>query len=520
MAKYQLLLPKMGESVAEATIIKWNKKPGDYIEADEAVMEIATDKVDSEVPSPVSGKLIEQLCKEDDVVQVGSVIAIIETDDAAANEPMQAAPSSISEVKSEPAYQPSVPQLQATAAEQISVSFEQIPGLRQMQQSDLPPSGVKYENRFYSPLVKNIAVQEGIGNDELDHIPGTGSEGRLTKDDLLEYIQKRTSKPVTVQSYTALQTEAPKPVAPPVMAPAAQQPAAQTYTAPQQPVAQAYTPPPAPQPTATPDTSPVTPLAPIIQPEDYKAPVSEAPKPTASVSGGDEIIEMDRMRKLIAEHMVYSKHTSPHVTSFVEADVTNLVQWRDRVKNSFEKREGEKITFTPLFIEAVVKAIKELPMINVSVKGTQIIKKRDINISMATALPSGNLIVPVIKKADQLSLLGITKAVNDLANRARNNKLQPDDVQDGTFTITNVGSFGNVMGTPIINQPQVAILAVGAIKKKVAVIETPEGDTIGIRHMMFLSLSYDHRVVDGALGGTFVRKVADYLENWDISRNI
>jgi 2-oxoglutarate dehydrogenase E2 component (dihydrolipoamide succinyltransferase) len=260
--------------------------------------------------------------------------------------------------------------------------------------------------------------------------------------------------------------------------------------------------------------------------DDTKAPstfteeAKNAPKPATSVSGGDEIIEMDRMRRLIADHMVYSKHTSPHVTSFVEADVTELVQWRDKVKGSFEKRENEKITFTPIFIEAVVKAIKDFPMINVSVNGTQIIKKKNINISMATALPSGNLIVPVIKRADELSLLGITKSVNDLANRARNGKLLPDDVKDGTFTITNVGSFGNIMGTPIINQPQVAILAVGAIKKKPAVVETPQGDTIGIRHMMFLSLSYDHRVVDGALGGSFVRRVADYLENWDTTRNI
>ena len=499
MAKYQLLLPKMGESVAEATIIKWNKKPGDYIEADEAVMEIATDKVDSEVPSPVSGKLVEQLCKEDEVVQVGSVIAIIETDEAGSDDtppPVPAAP----EISDDPAPQPAAeetPQITAQTTDQPAeeqapeAPAAEIPGIDQIEQRESTPTdGVTYENRFYSPLVKNIATQEGIGNNELDQIPGTGAEGRLTKDDLLEYIQKRGPKSGnTSQSYAApQQSQAAQPVTTPAPQAAYTAPQAQTQSA----------------------------AAPSPQPE-----TSAAPQPAAAfVSGGQEIIEMDRMRKLIAEHMVYSKHTSPHVTSFVEADVTELVKWREKIKSSFEKREGEKITFTPVFIEAVVKAIKDFPMINVSVNGTQIIKKKDINISMATALPSGNLIVPVIKNADQLSLIGITKAVNDLANRARSNKLQPDDVRDGTFTITNVGSFGNVMGTPIINQPQVAILAVGAIKKKPAVIETPTGDAIAIRHMMFLSLSYDHRVVDGALGGQFVSRVAHYLENWDTTRNL
>ena len=490
MAKYQLLLPKMGESVAEATIIKWNKKPGDYIEADEAVMEIATDKVDSEVPSPVSGKLVEQLCKEDEVVQVGSVIAIIETDVAESNDVSPAATVPAPEAAPQPVAE-KAPQFvaqatpQAIVEEQVPEPVDAIPGIDQIEQRETAPvSGVKYENRFYSPLVKNIATQEGVGSAELDQIPGTGAEGRLTKDDLLNYIQKRGTNGSATQNFTAPQsTEAKQPV--PASSPQLAEPV-QTQTA--APVAEA--PKTAPQPAAT------------------------------SVSGSHEIIEMDRMRRLIADHMVYSKHTSPHVTSFVEADVTELVNWREKVKNSFEKREGEKITFTPIFIEAVVKAIKDFPMINVSVNGTQIIKKKDINISMATALPSGNLIVPVIKKADELSLIGITKAVNDLANRARNNKLQPDDVKDGTFTITNVGSFGNVMGTPIINQPQVAILAVGAIKKKPAVIETPKGDSIAIRHMMFLSLSYDHRVVDGALGGSFVSRVAHYLEKWDINRTI
>lgn len=483
MAKYQLLLPKMGESVAEATIIKWTKNPGDHIDADEAVMEIATDKVDSDVPSPVAGKLVEQLYKENDVVQVGSVIAIIETEEAEtaapAPETTTTAPVAEQEKVDEPAAEPA-------PAEHIPHEPEPvvIPGLEQLEQNTTTNTAAdtfKSEGRFYSPLVRNIASQEGISTDELDRIPGSGSDGRLTKDDLLSYLQNK-QRPLTAKAEEPVHTPAPFTTAP----------------------AAAVTPEPA---------------KPTSAPEPVKAEPAKA-APATSVSGVDEVIEMDRMRRLIADHMVMSKHTSPHVTSFVEADVTNLVLWRDKVKNSFEKREGEKITFTPIFIEAVVKAIKDYPMINVTVNGTQIIKKAAINISMATALPSGNLIVPVIKKADELNLLGITKAVNDLANRARTGKLQPDDVKDGTFTITNVGSFGNVMGTPIINQPQVAILAVGAIKKKPAVIETKEGDMIAIRHMMFLSLSYDHRVVDGALGGSFVRRVADYLEQWDPNRAI
>ena len=473
MAKYQLLLPKMGESVAEATIIKWNKNPGDYIEADEAVMEIATDKVDSEVPSPVSGKLVEQLCNENDVVQVGSVIAVIETDEA---EEIQQEPPVVAPEEEANINIPETP-------EEQPITPEPIPGLEQLETKTTEDSDDSYKSsaRFYSPLVKNIAVQEGISIEELDKIPGTGAEGRLTKDDLLNYLQNPSSISAAVPQ---------------------QQPAI--------PVVEAAKPP-----VEAPQTQPAQTQAPA-QPEK---PV-EVAKPVTSVSGGDEIIEMDRMRKLIADHMVMSKQTSPHVTSFVEADVTNLVLWREKVKGAFEKKEGEKITYTPIFIEAVVKAIKDMPMINVSVSGTQIIKKAAINIGMATSLPSGNLIVPVIKRADELNLVGLTKSVNDLANRARNNKLQPDDVKDGTFTITNVGSFGNVMGTPIINQPQVAILAVGAIKKKPAVIETRQGDVIAIRHMMFLSLSYDHRVVDGALGGSFLRRVADYLENWDLDRAI
>jgi 2-oxoglutarate dehydrogenase E2 component (dihydrolipoamide succinyltransferase) len=451
MAQYELLLPKMGESVAEATIIKWVKQPGDMIEMDDTVLEIATDKVDSEVPSPIAGKLIKQLFKEDEVVQVGTVIAIIETDSSVAQD------------------------IAVTVEETVQPAVESVPGTEQLVSNDAVRNAVKdnSSDRFYSPLVKNIATQENITVSELDSISGTGAEGRLTKDDLLNYIQNKKGGVIfdTPVSQSANSAESATVVNTPVSNPVVQ--------------------------SAKPTSQPVT-----------------------SLSGGDEIIEMDRMRKLIAEHMVMSKQTSPHVTSFVEADVTNLVLWREKVKNSFEKRENEKITFTPLFIEAVAKAIKDYPMINVSVNGNQIIKKKDINIGMAAALPSGNLIVPVIKNADQFNLVGLTKSVNDLAKRARISKLKPDETQNGTFTLTNVGSFGNVMGTPIINQPQVAILAVGAIKKKPAVLETEFGDVIAIRHMMFLSLSYDHRVVDGALGGSFVRRVADYLENWDLNREI
>jgi 2-oxoglutarate dehydrogenase E2 component (dihydrolipoamide succinyltransferase) len=448
MAQYELLLPKMGESVAEATIIKWNKQPGDMIQLDDTILEIATDKVDSEVPSPVAGKLIKQLFAIDDVVQVGAVIAIIETEGVGESAPAVDAPV-------------------AEAAVANEALVQSIPGTEQLPQENKETSQAidfKNSDRFYSPLVKNIAAQENIALAELDQIKGSGAEGRLTKDDLLNYIQSKGNKEQGAKSNDNVLTAIP----------------------------------------TTPISNPITPIS----------------KPVTSVSGGDEIIEMDRMRKLIAEHMVMSKQTSPHVTSFVEADVTNMVKWRDKVKKTFEQRENEKITFTPIFIEAVSRAIKDFPMINVTVNGTQIIKKRDINIGMAAALPSGNLIVPVIKNADQLNLVGLTKAVNDLASRARNSKLKPDETQNGTFTLTNVGSFGNVMGTPIINQPQVAILAVGAIKKKPAVLETEFGDVIAIRHMMFLSLSYDHRVVDGALGGSFVRRVADYLENWDINREI
>ncbi|SMO44493.1 dihydrolipoamide acetyltransferase family protein [Solitalea koreensis] len=445
MARYELIMPKMGESVAEATIIKWVKNIGDKIEADESVLEIATDKVDSEVPSPVSGTLVEMLFHENDVVQVGATIAILETEVGASGTP---------------GNEPAPVKFEEAAVEELP--NENLVNAT-LGRTEVAPrtNGI----RFYSPLVRTIAESEGVTASELDSINGTGAEGRVTKQDILAFVQSRK------QGTAAPVPEKPKAEPAPIQA------------------------------------------APKVSATEIKAPV-------VSISGNDEVIEMDRMRKLIADHMVMSKHVAPHVTSFVEADVTNLVHWREKMKKTFEKREGEKITFTPIFIEAIAKAIKDLPMVNISVNGTQIIVRKNINIGMATALPSGNLIVPVIKNADQMNLVGLTKSVNDLANRARNNKLQPDEIQGGTFTLTNVGSFGNVMGTPIINQPQVAILAVGAIKKKPAVIETEFGDVIAIRHMMFLSLSYDHRVVDGSLGGMFVRKVADYLESFDPNRDI
>lgn len=436
MAQVELIMPKMGESVAEATIISWQKEVGETIEMDEIVVEIATDKVDSEVPSTVEGVLVKKLFEADHVVKVGEVFAIVETEGAA-----EAVATATEETP--------VPNPEVTAAK-----------IEKLQQEKLQESVHPIANegsRFYSPLVRSIANEEGISLDELEQVPGTGKEERVTKSDILAYVKNRDN------------THAPQA---------------------------------APTPEATPGKTE------LVKPTQKAA-------PTVSLSGKSEAIEMDRMRKLIADHMVMSKQTSPHVTSFVEADVTTLVNWRNSVKGEFKKREGQNITFTPLFIEAVAKAIKDFPMINVSVDGTNIIIHKDVNIGMAAALPSGNLIVPVVKGADQMNLMGITKTVNDLANRARENQLKPDEIQGGTFTLTNVGSFGNVMGTPIINQPQVAIMAVGSIKKKPAVIETPQGDMIGIRHMMFLSLSYDHRVVDGALGGSFLRKVADYLEQFD-----
>lgn len=434
MARFELKLPKMGESVAEATITNWLKEVGDRIEADEAVLEIATDKVDSEVPSEVSGVLIELLFGKDDLVQVGQTIAIIETEgDAPAAQAVEETVVPVEAVEIEKTIE--------TVKEAVSV-----------------PQDFSGSDKFFSPLVKNIAKEEGVSVAELNNIAGSGKDGRVTKEDILKFIENRKSG---------------------VAAP-------QTATAPKA-------------------------AEPIVQKSQQAVPVS--------VNGGDEIIEMDRMRKLISGYMVASVQTSAHVQSFIEVDVTNIVKWRERVKTAFEKREGEKLTFTPIMMEAVAKALKDFPGMNISVDGDYIIKKKNINLGMAAALPNGNLIVPVIKNADQLNLVGMAKAVNDLGNRAKAGKLKPDDTQGGTYTVTNVGTFGSVFGTPIINQPQVGILALGAIRKVPAVIETPEGDFIGIRQKMFLSHSYDHRVVDGALGGSFVKRVAEYLEAFDVDRD-
>ncbi|MBL7963260.1 MAG: 2-oxo acid dehydrogenase subunit E2 [Flavobacteriales bacterium] len=454
MSQIEILLPKMGESVAEATIIKWLKNEGDRVEADEPIVEIATDKVDSEVPAPEAGILLKRLVNEGDVVKVGQAIAQVgSAAGARAVAPTAPAPAAV------PAPAPaSVPPSAAPATNGHAPAATAV--------ASGPISRTGPTGKFYSPLVRNIAQSEGISLEELETIAGSGQGGRVTKKDILDYLPNRGA---TARSAP---TAAPAPVAP----------------------ASVAAPAPAPVPSA--------PAAPALVPAQ-----------------GDEIIEMDRMRRMIADHMVMSKRTSPHVTSFVEADVTNLVLWRDKVKKAFEQREGEKLTFTPVFIMAIVQAIKEMPMVNVQVDGYTIIRKREINIGMAAALPSGNLIVPVIKNADQLNLVGLAKRVNDLANRARAGKLLPDEVAGGTYTVTNVGTFGNVLGTPVINQPQVAIMATGAIRKKPAVIETPSGDMIGIRHQMFLSHSYDHRVVDGALGGRFVRRVADILEGWSVDQS-
>ncbi len=452
MPLVDLVMPKLGESIMEATILRWHKQPGDSIKMDETVLDIATDKVDSEVPSTAEGTLAEILFKENDVVPIGTVIARIKT--------------GVTETANTGTQPP-----EATHIKVETVKEEEIP---------YQPAGAKVNSasngvRFYSPLVLNIAAQEGISMSELEKIPGTGNEGRVTKKDILQFVSERksgVSKTQEVKSMGHTDT-----VQEDVM------------VIPMQKV----------EPTPTVPT-------PSIAPTVY--------------SGNVEIIEMDRMRKLIAEHMVRSKATSPHVTSFTEADVTNLVQWRDKMKHEFQKREGTKITFTPLFIEAIVKCIKKYPLINASVDGDKILVKKDINIGMATALPSGNLIVPVIKNADQLNLVGLTKQVNNLADHARSGKLKADDTTGGTFTLTNVGTFGSLMGTPIINQPQVAILAVGAIKKRPVVIETPHGDSIAIRHMMYLSMSYDHRIIDGSLGATFLTAVANELQNFDGNRDL
>ena len=427
MASVEMLMPKMGESIIEGTILTWLKKEGDSIEADESVLEVATDKVDTEVPATHGGILKKILAKEGDVVAVGTAIAIIEINAETSND-TPAAPATAKEVLVQAA--PALTASLITAAE--------------------PEAASHSDGRFYSPLVKSIAKEEGISTDELSRIPGSGAEGRVTKQDMLDYLAARSNG----HSKNTGVTKTP--------------------------------------------------------------PSISQPKAPASISGGDELIEMDRMRKMIASRMVESKRISAHVTSFVEADMTNIVLWRERNKEAYKAKYGEGITFTPFFIDAVAKAIRDFPMINISVEGDHILKKKDINIGMAVALPSGNLIVPVIRNADQLNIVGISKKVNDLANRARINKLTADDVTGGTYTVSNVGSFGNIMGTPIIAQPQVAILAIGAIVKKPAVVETPTGDVIAIRHKMFLSHTYDHRVVDGSLGGMFVRKVADYLEEFDL----
>ncbi len=443
MAEIEIRLPKMGESVTEATITNWLKNVGDSVAMDEPLVEVATDKVDNELPSEGAGVLIKILFEKDQVAQVGDVIAILSTDGTT---------STTQTTKEETPVVTDSTTSAAIVAAPVATSSET---------TAIPKNGVN--GKFFSPLVRKIAEKEGVSASQLEGITGSGQDGRVTKKDILSYLENRGSAPVA---------------------------AAPSYTSA------------APAKAALPTTP-------------SNASFMQIKEPIVLPNPGDEIIEMDRMRKLIADHMLMSVHVSPHVTSYVEADVTNIVKWREKVKNTFKQREGQNITYTPILIEAIVKAIKDFPMINVSVSGTTIIKRKDINIGMATALPSGNLIVPVIKNADQLNLIGLTKAVNGLADSARNNKLKPEDIQGGTYTVTNVGSFGNVMGTPIINQPQVAIMALGAIRKVPAVIETPEGDFIGIRHKMFLSHSYDHRVVDGALGGQFVRRVADYLESFD-----
>jgi 2-oxoglutarate dehydrogenase E2 component (dihydrolipoamide succinyltransferase) len=443
MSLVDLVMPKMGESIMEATILKWYKKPGDAVKQDETVLDIATDKVDSEVPSTAEGIIAEILFNVNDVVPVGAVLARIQTNaQATINTPVQATP------------------VQSVVVQEAV--YEQVPENIPYQPAAVPAVAVQNTGgaKFYSPLVLRIAQEEGLSLNELENIPGTGQDGRVSKKDVLAYLENKTSLPMPRQTAPAVQVTA----------------------------------------------------APVQQ--------QAAEQQVAKITGNVEIVEMDRMRKLIAKHMVDSKHTSPHVTSFTEADVTNLVLWRDRVKKDFEKRENTKITFTPLFIEAIIKCIKRFPLINSSLQGDSIVIKKDINIGMATALPSGNLIVPVIKNADQLNLVGLSKQVNTLADNARNNKLKPDDTSNGTFTFTNVGTFGSLMGTPIINQPQVAILAVGAIKKRPVVIETEQGDSIAIRHMMYLSMSYDHRIIDGSLGATFLTAVAKELEAWDSNREI
>ncbi len=441
MALVELRMPKMGESIIEATIINWLKGPGEQVEADETILEVATDKVDSEIPSPVKGVLREIKYPKDTTVAVGEVLATIQTEAEESSDPKV----EIESIPTEKTQETATPITEKTSKKPTSNVEEQ-------NERGLRP---KHSDRFYSPLVRNIAAREHITKEELDQIPGTGLRGRLTKTDLLNYIDQKTKQAHSLG----------------------------------------------------------TPV------EEKKAPSPDI-KPELASSNDVEIVEMSRMRRLIADHMVMSKQTSPHVSSFVEADVTNMVLWRSKIKDSFLKKHGQKISFTPLFVEAVVKALQDFPWINVSVEGNTIVRKKYINIGMATALPDGNLIVPVIKNADHLNLIGLTQQVNQLVAKARSKNLAPDEIQDGTFTLTNVGTFGNIMGTPIINQPQVAILATGVIRKKPVVLETNQGDVIAIRHMMYLSLSYDHRVVDGFMGGSFLKRVAEYMEGFDVDRSI
>ena len=460
MAIVDLVMPKLGESIMEATILKWNKQIGDNIAVDETVLEIATDKVDTEVPAPFAGKLVEICFQVNDVAPIGSVLAKIEItgeNNAVANAIVET-----------PAPLPTA--APAPTREEI----ESIPYVPAAPINTAPQETGNTETRFYSPLVLNIAQSEGVSFSDLEKIPGTGSGGRVSKKDILNWVAAKKSGTTANVVSTAVAASTPTPAA----------------------------------------STSATQVAPTTS-----ASTTAASSPAGVVlSGASEIIEMDRMRKLIAKHMVDSVQTSPHVTSFSEADVTNLVQWRNNNKAAFEKREGTKLTFTPLIVECLVAAMKKFPLINSSLDGDKIIIKKDFNIGMATALPNGNLIVPVIKGADQLNLVGLSKSINSLADAARNNKLKPDDTQNGTFTFTNVGTFGSLMGTPIINQPQVAIIAVGAIKKRVAVIETPSGDSMAIRHMMYLSLSYDHRIIDGSVGASFLTEVANQLEAWDPNR--
>ncbi|MCO5230860.1 MAG: 2-oxo acid dehydrogenase subunit E2 [Chitinophagales bacterium] len=453
MAEYQLTMPKMGESVIEATILSWNKKPGDTILENDIILEVATDKVDSEVPSPVSGVLKEILFKENDVVAVDQVIAIIETDKEVVVKPVQ-------EVKEQATPKKEKIEEKKVVEEKVVIKEEEIPFVPSPKVNPTPIEAQtpQTSDKFYSPLVLNIAKTENISNAELDAIAGTGADGRVTKDDVLKYLQNRKSSPQQVVNKEQANTN------------------------------------------------------------QLPAKIQSESKSSSAI--GDEIIEMDRMRKLIARNMLESKKTSAHVSSFIEVDMTNIVKWREKIKGNFKKREGFNLTYMPIFTEAIVKAIKDFPMINISVDGEKIIKKKNINIGIATALSNGNLIVPVVKNADRMNLIGLATAINQLSDKARNNQLSPTDIEGGTYTISNIGTFGNILGTPIIPQPQVAIMAVGAITKKPVVLETEQGDVIAIRHMMYLSHTYDHRVVDGALGGMFVKRVAEYLENFDIQQDI